>query len=145
MHVREVTQAEPAVESAISRLVIQLTGQSSPAMSERIRTLLAEANSHLFVAEDDNGRCIGMITIGIYTSPTGKKAWIEDVVVDESARGLGIGKELMRFAMTFAGEQQADTLMLTSNPTRIAANSLYQQLGFQRKETNVYRMAFNTR
>lgn len=140
MHIREVTQAEPAVEAAVSRFVFQLTGKTSTAISERIKTLLAESNSHLFIAEDDNSRCLGMITVGFYTSPTGKKAWIEDVVVDETSRGLGIGKELVRFAMTFAEEEQADALMLTSNPARIAANKLYQSLGFERKETNVYRI-----
>ena len=80
-----------------------------------------------------------MLTVGIYISPTGKKAWIEDVVVDESYRGKGIGQMLMNFAVDYVKQMKVSVLMLTSNPSRIAANKLYVKLGFEKKETNVYR------
>ena len=83
-----------------------------------------------------------MLTVGIYYSPTGGKAWIEDVVVDESFRGQGLSKLLVAHAVEFVKAKQVPSLMLTSNPKRIAANKLYQAMGFERKETNVYRMKF---
>jgi ribosomal protein S18 acetylase RimI-like enzyme len=81
-----------------------------------------------------------MLTVGIYHSPTGGKAWIEDVVVDENFRGQGLSKLLVLHAIEFVKSQHIPLLMLTSNPSRIAANKLYQSMGFERKETNVYRM-----
>ena len=84
----------------------------------------------------------GMLTVGIYHSPTGGKAWIEDVVVDTSYRGQGLSKLLVAHAIEFVKSKQIPSLMLTSNPKRIAANKLYQTMGFERKETNVYRMKF---
>ena len=83
-----------------------------------------------------------MLTVGIYKSPTGTKAWIEDVVVDGSYRGQGLGRLLVEHAIAFSKSLGADSLMLTSNPSRIAANKLYQSLNFTQKETNVYRMTF---
>ena len=82
----------------------------------------------------------GMLTVGIYHSPTGGKAWIEDVVMDEKYRGQGFSKQLVTHAVRFVKEQGIPLIMLTSNPTRIAANKLYQKLGFEQKQTNVYRM-----
>ena len=81
-----------------------------------------------------------MLTVGIYYSPTAGKAWIEDVVVDENFRGQGLSKLLVLHAIEFVKSQHIPLLMLTSNPSRIAANKLYQSMGFERKETNVYRM-----
>ena len=81
-----------------------------------------------------------MLTLGKYYSPTGCKAWIEDVVVDNAYRGQGLGRMLVEEAIEQARGWGAETLMLTSNPKRIAANALYRSLGFEPKETNVYRM-----
>ena len=80
-----------------------------------------------------------MLTIGTYDFLSGTKVWIEDVVVDESQRGKGIGKELTLFAIGFAKSLGAESVELTSRPSRIAANSLYKKLGFVLRETNVYR------
>ena len=108
---------------------------------EMFRQLLASGNSHLFFLMKDE-QIAGMLTVGIYHSPTGGKAWIEDVVVDESFRGQGLSKLLVAHAIEFTKSQGIPSLMLTSNPKRIAANRLYQAMGFGRKETNVYRMKF---
>ena len=86
-----------------------------------------------------SGNC-GNADCGIYHSPTGGKAWIEDVVMDEKYRGQGFSKQLVTHAVRFVKEQGIPLIMLTSNPTRIAANKLYQKLGFEQKQTNVYRM-----
>jgi len=83
-----------------------------------------------------------MLTIGTYDIPSGTKVWIEDVVVDESHRGEGIGRQLTLFAIDFAKSKGYKTLELTSRPSRIAANQLYRTLGFTLRETNVYRYNF---
>ena len=75
----------------------------------------------------------------MFRIPSGVRAWIEDVVVDEAARGQGVGEALNREALRLAAEQGARTVELTSRPSREAANRLYQRLGFKMRETNVYR------
>ena len=82
-----------------------------------------------------------MLTLGTYLSPTGRKAWIEDVVVDSAYRGKGYGKMLVEHAIEYARTLSPCTLMLTSNPARIAANELYRASGFEQKITNVYKMS----
>ena len=80
-----------------------------------------------------------MLSLVVFGIPTGTKAWVEDVVVDDGARGKGVGKSLMRHAMEQAKKLGAKTVDLTSRPSREAANKLYQSLGFETRETNVYR------
>jgi len=104
--------------------------------------LIASTHSHLFFAFNESDSCIGMLTIGIYLSLTGKKAWIEDVFVHNLYRGQGVGKKLIEFAIQFTRQKQVGLLTLTSNPARVAANNLYVKLGFEKKETNVYKMTF---
>ncbi len=93
----------------------------------------------MFVAEIKGGKSAGLFTLVTYDIPTGKKYWIEDVVVDESERGKGIGKAMMLFAIDFARSAGAREIDLTSRPERIEANLLYTKLGFVRRETNAYR------
>ncbi len=126
---------------AMQRFLDQLTTNPMTLTEEMFRQLLASPNSHLFFLMKDE-QTAGMLTIGIYHSPTGGKAWIEDVVVDETFRGQGLSKLLVTHAIEFTKSQGIPSLMLTSNPKRIAANKLYQAMGFERKETNVYRMKF---
>lgn len=124
---------------AVVRLLGQLTTRAITYTEEDYRKQLAMPNSPLFLLLD-NDTVIGMLTVGIYLSPTGSKAWIEDVVVDNAYRGRGLGKQLVIHAIDYCKTQSVDTLMLTSKPKRIAANALYQSLGFERKETNAYKM-----
>ena len=86
-------------------------------------------------------RIIGALTLAVFRIPTGVRAWIEDVVVDESARGRGVGETLTREAIRHASERGARTVDLTSRPSRVAANRLYQRVGFVERETRVYRYA----
>ena len=104
-----------------------------------LRLVIESPNSHLLVATEDD-ELVGMLTIATYITPTGKKAWIEDVVVDEIHRGKGFAKELISYAIDWARRHDIPILMLTSNPKRVAANQLYPKMLFQRRETNVYRM-----
>ena len=137
----EIQSYSTEYHEAIQRFLDQLTTNPMTLTEEMFKELLASSNSHLFFLLKD-GQIAGMLTIGIYHSPTGGKAWIEDVVVDESFRGQGLSKLLVAHAIEFTKAQQIPSLMLTSNSKRIAANKLYQTMGFSRKETNVYRMKF---
>src|SRR6478672_6132897 len=95
--------------------------------------------SRLLIARDDDGTIVGSLTLVLFRIPTGVRAWIEDVVVDESARGSGVGEVLNREALRLAAEEGAVTVDLTSRPSREAANRLYKRLGFVERDTNVYR------
>ena len=95
--------------------------------------------SHVLMATDPHGQIVGSMTLVVFRIPTGVRAWIEDVVVDESARGTGAGEALNRAAIDLAYSLGARTIDLTSRPSRVAANRLYQKLGFEQRETNIYR------
>ena len=133
----EVTHYKPGIEIAINFLLQQLTGKEGSVTPRQIEEIVLSPNSHLFIAENEASVCMGMISIGIYVTPTGRKAWIEDVVVDENFRGQGVGEALTRFAINVANEKNAEAIMLTSQPTRASANRLYRRVGFEPKETNL--------
>ena len=137
----EIKTYSPEYHEAIQRFLNQLTTSPMVLTESMFHQLLDSENSHLFFIMKEE-QIAGMLTVGIYYSPTGGKAWIEDVVVDETFRGQGLSKVLVAHAIEFVKSQQIPLLMLTSNPKRIAANKLYQAMGFERKETNVYRMKF---
>ena len=140
-HIIEINTYSSKYHEAMQRFLDQLTTNPMTLTESMFRQLVESANSHLFFLIKDE-QIAGMLTVGIYYSPTGGKAWIEDVVVDEAFRGQGLSKLLVAHAIEFTKSQQIPSLMLTSNPKRIAANKLYQKMGFERKETNVYRMKF---
>jgi ribosomal protein S18 acetylase RimI-like enzyme len=97
------------------------------------------ASSVLLVARDRAGALVGSLTLALFRVPTGLRAWIEDVVVDESARGAGAGEALVAAALERAGAVGARSVDLTSRPSREAANRLYVRMGFELRTTNVYR------
>ena len=135
----EINNYSTEYHEAMQRFLNQLTTSPMVLTESMFHQLLASENSHLFFIMKEE-QIAGMLTVGIYYSPTGGKAWIEDVVVDETFRGQGLSKLLVAHAIDFVKSQQIPLLMLTSNPKRVAANRLYQAMGFERKETNVYRM-----
>lgn len=135
----EVKDFIPAYTDAVQKLLEHLTNRPVKLTGTTLREIISQENTHLFFLLADQ-EIAGMLTVGIYHSPTGGKAWIEDVVVDEKYRGQGLSKQLVTHAVRFVKEQGIPLIMLTSNPTRIAANKLYQKLGFEQKQTNVYRM-----
>ena len=140
-HIIEINTYSSEYHEAMQRFLDQLTTNPMTLTESMFRQLVESTNSHLFFLIKDE-QIAGMLTVGIYYSPTGGKAWIEDVVVDEAFRGQGLSKLLVAHAIEFTKSQQIPSLMLTSNPKRIAANKLYQKMGFERKETNIYRMKF---
>ena len=136
MIVEQVTEADEELVATVARLLAQLTEARTPPNLEQLRQVVA--GQTLLVARDDEGRIVGMLTLVLYRVSSGLKGRIEDVVVNESARGLGIGEALTREGMRRAGEAGVLMLELTSMPYRQAANRLYKRLGFVRKPTNVY-------
>jgi ribosomal protein S18 acetylase RimI-like enzyme len=125
---------------AINRLLGQLSRSAPPLDADAVRQIATWDGNSLLVARSA-GRIVGMLTLVTFPTPTGLRAWIEDVVVDESTRGQGVGAALSREAVRLARAAGARTIDLTSRPSREAANRLYQRLGFQLRETSVYRMA----
>ncbi len=137
----ELTEMKPGYLASINNLLLQLSDSIYTITEEELNTLLSSSQSHLYVLESD-GQFIGMTTLCLYQCPTGWKAWIEDVIVDRNFRGKGYGKLMVRKAMEECKNRGNVTLMLTSRPSRIVANQLYQSLGFEKRETNVYKMKF---
>jgi len=144
MIIERLTAVDLDLWQAFQRLVPQLTGNHPPPSLEELQALVASDASLLLVARaDESGRILGALTLIVYRVPTGVRARIEDVVVDESARGLGIGEALTLRALELARAAGADGVALTSHPRREAANRLYQKLGFKRWETNLYYYRFD--
>jgi ribosomal protein S18 acetylase RimI-like enzyme len=152
--------------AAIARLVPQLSSSAPPPTATELAAIVGSDATTLFVAELTDGsvadgsaaaaggpadgpghddgdargdRVVGSLTLALFRLPTGVRAWIEDVVVDERARGRGVGEALVQAALAQAAAAGATSVDLTSRPSREAANRLYQRLGFQARQTNVYR------
>jgi ribosomal protein S18 acetylase RimI-like enzyme len=137
----EIFAAETVTDelvAAFARLVPQLSASSTAPTADQLAAIVGAADSVLFMARLD-GRVVGSLTLAFYRIPTGLKAWIEDVVVDDEARGNRIGEALSRAAVDEARRRGAKHVSLTSRPHRETANRLYQGIGFERYETNVYR------
>ena len=139
MKIGRIKRFNERVFEAVLRLLPQLDPDAVLPDKEYFESILASENIHFFTGELDNNRIVAMLTIGTYNIPTGTKVWIEDVVVDESQRGKGFGEEIMLFAIDYSKSLGAGSVSLTSRPSRIAANKLYQKIGFIQYETNVYR------
>lgn len=138
--VEEVDRSSPELLEALQRLLPQLSSSASPPSAEQVEQMLDSSATTVLVARDADGRIVGTLTLALFRIPTGVRAWIEDVVVDERARGRGAGESLSREALRLAAEAGARSVDLTSRPEREAANRLYERLGFRRRETNVYRL-----
>ncbi len=134
----EITEADDATLDAVNRLLPQLSKSAKIINGSTLQKLTNSECTRLYVAKEGD-TIFGMLSLVVFSIPTGTKAWIEDVVVDERARGKGVGKELMNHALNVAKELGAKSADLTSRPSREAANKLYQAIGFERRETNVYR------
>jgi ribosomal protein S18 acetylase RimI-like enzyme len=125
---------------AFESLIPQLS-RSNPAPTEaELNDMVSSPASDVFIARVD-GNIVGSLTLVTFRIPTGIRAWIEDVVVDESARGHGVGEALNQAAIAEARHKGAVTVDLTSRPSREAANRLYQRIGFVQRDTNVYRFS----
>ena len=144
VEVREATEVDDALVAAMARLIPQLSRSNPPPDAGALDAIVSSDASILLVAIDpgvDGERAVlGSMTLVLFRIPTGLRAWIEDVVVDEASRGRGVGEALNRAAIERARREGASTVDLTSRPSREAANRLYQRLGFEERSTNVYRL-----
>ena len=138
MKVEEVTEVTDELVEALARLMVQLSRSATLPTLQELQQMVDSDVIRLLVARNDQA-IMGTLTLALFRVPTGVRAWIEDVVVDEAARGQGIGEALNRRALDLAKECGARTVDLTSRPSREAANRLYQRMGFKPRETNVYR------
>jgi ribosomal protein S18 acetylase RimI-like enzyme len=137
MRIEQAHEATPELLEAIHRLLPQLTQARTPPTLEQLAETVA-GQTLLVARNDEDGAIIGTLTLIVYRVSSGLKARIEDVIVDGSARGQGIGDALVREGMARAGEAKVLMLELSSMPYRESANRLYKRLGFVRRPTNVY-------
>ena len=138
----EVAQeATDKLVGAIENLIPQLTTSTPPPTKLELQKIISSPCCSLLVARDGE-IVVGTLTLVTFDIPSGKRAWIEDVVVDSSARGKGVGEILSRAALEIALDKGAVTVDLTSRPSREVANRLYQRIGFVKRDTNVYRYKF---
>jgi len=151
MDILEVHQVTDELMAAFERLVPQLSSSGRKPSRDEITQIVESPATVLYIARDPDrqgaqggsqGEIVGTLTLAMYRIPTGLKAWIEDVVVDESARGKRIGELLCLAAIERAKAAGAKGVDLTSRPSREAANRLYQRMGFQKRDTNSYRFNF---
>jgi ribosomal protein S18 acetylase RimI-like enzyme len=138
IQVAPVMSASADVLAACHRLIPQLSASSTPISAQELEEIIESDTTLLFAARSGQ-EIVGLLTLAIFRIPTGVRAWIEDVVVDNQARGKGVGDALNRAALAEAERRGAKTVDLTSRPSREAANRLYQRLGFKQRDTNVYR------
>jgi ribosomal protein S18 acetylase RimI-like enzyme len=138
-HIERATEATDELAEAFRRLVPQLSRSAAPPTRVELEEVLASGGTNLLVARDETGVIVGTLTLVLFRLPTGIRARIEDVVVDTSARGQGVGEALSREAIRVAAEAGARTVDLTSRPDRAAANRLYRRLGFEPRDTSVLR------
>ncbi len=128
------------LEADVARLLPQLSSSAPAQTAAELGEIVASDGAVLFLAREAPGApALGMLTLVTYRIPTGVHAVIEDVVVDQSARGKGVGQALMGAALEEAHRRGSRHVDLTSRPSREAANRLYQRSGFAIRETNVYR------
>ncbi len=141
----EIVEAKEISEDLINilnKLSFQLGENPQLLDLSGLEQIISEKSIYLFLAKrSENGEIVGMLTLVTFRTPYKKKGTIEDVVVDMAVRGQGVGKQLVQKAVKKAKKMQIKDLMLTSNPSRLAANALYRKMGFEKYETNVYKMS----
>jgi ribosomal protein S18 acetylase RimI-like enzyme len=134
----EVKEATPQLIQEVNNLLAQLSTRKPQIDVTILQQIIDSPDTHLYIYYKE-GKSAGMLTLASYLAPTGRKWWIEDVVVDERYRGCGIGQALVENAALEAHNHGGGSLLLTSRPSREAANRLYQRAGFEKRETNVYK------
>ena len=138
IEIRECAAVTDELVEAMNRLIPQLSSSSPPPDRAVLAEIVASPATTLFVARHA-GRIVGALTLVAFRIPTGVRTRIEDVVVDDTMRGRRVGELLSRAALDRARELGARNTDLTSRPSRQAANRLYARMGFEQRESNVYR------
>lgn len=139
MIIKRLTEIDEPTIHALGRLIQQLTGSKKVPLGEELEKVIESDDTYLFVATEKE-EIIGTLTLVFYRIPSGLKVWIEDVIVSESHQGKGVATALIWHALEVARSKGARKADLTSSPSREAANKLYRKMGFDRRETNMYRL-----
>jgi len=139
MRIEAATEATQELLDALTSLLPQLNPQLKALTMERLSTVIGDPATTLLVVRDD-GRIVGVAAVLVYATPAFVKARIEDVVVDEHSRGKGVGEALVRRCLEVARERGAEIVELQSARWREVANRLYPRLGFELRESNLYRL-----
>jgi GNAT superfamily N-acetyltransferase len=139
VRVDQVTDATPEIYAALERLLPQLNSQLPIPTMERLRAIVADPAVSLLLARDD-GQIVGTTTVIVYTTPFWIKARLDEVVVDEAARAKGVGEALVKASLELARKKGVEVVELQSGLQREAAQRLYVRMGFELRETNVYRI-----
>jgi ribosomal protein S18 acetylase RimI-like enzyme len=140
VRIEETTSVSRELARQIAGLARQLSPSAPEPTAADLGQVVDQESTTLLVARDGAGGVVGTLTLVVFRTPTGLRAWIEDVVVDERARRQGVGEALTREALRRASERGARTVDLTSRPQREAANRMYGRLGFRRRDTQVFRL-----
>lgn len=140
MVIVEISEYEDDILHALNELMPQLSSSCEPIKPQELEKIIKSDSSILLLAEENNSY-YGSLTLVLFRIPSGVRAWVEDVVVSEDARGKGVGKLLVQRAIDLSNNANAKSLDLTSRSSRVAAISLYEKMGFVKRETNVYRYA----
>jgi ribosomal protein S18 acetylase RimI-like enzyme len=138
MNIIEITYYKDAVLDALNDLLPQLSASPQRLTEQDLHTVIQSDTTRLLMAEEDD-RYIGSLTLVVFRIPSGTRARIEDLVVQETTRGRGVGRALVQKAIEMAKALGAEAVDLTTHPSREAANALYKKLGFVRRKTHVYR------
>ncbi len=138
MEIYEAKEVNDELVEAFKCLVPQVSSSAALPTRAEIQEIVDSEAVILLMARDE-GKLVGMLSLIVFRIPTGVRGWIEDVVVDQETRGKGIGEALTRAALDRAKELGVKTVDLTSRPSREAANRLYLRVGFQPRQTNIYR------
>ena len=137
--VERAVVADAELVAAVRRLLPQLSETALPPEAYDLESIVTSPATSIFVARDAEREIVGMLTLALFRLPSGVRAWIEDVVVDEAARRLGAGRALVEAALALAADSGAVTVDLTSRPSRESARRLYETMGFEERTTMVFR------
>ncbi|MFN8240498.1 MAG: GNAT family N-acetyltransferase [Bacteroidales bacterium] len=142
MEIRRITEFNEIVYQAVLNLLPQLDPAYPLPSRDDFKHIISDKNTWFLICEKGSGEIAAMLTLVTYIIPTGRKFWIEDVVVDGQSRGQGLGRAIVERALDIAKKEGGKKADLTSRPFRTAANQLYRNMGFVPRETNFYRYEF---
>lgn len=140
-YITRARQADTTILATIQNLLAQLSSKEHPMDHELLTEILQSPGTEIYLLrQQSDDDIVGMVTLGSYQLLTGRKWWVEDVVIDTAHRGKGLGHFLLQHVRNEVAHMGGGSLLLTSRPSRVAANALYQSEGYQRRETNVYKL-----
>lgn len=139
LSIRIERTASDALLEGVNRLLPQVREEAPQVDKAGLARIVSSPRIDLVTAWQD-GKLVGLVTVSDYEMLGSRRALINDMVVDEPYQGQGIGRRLFQAAIDHARSTRVDVIELTSRPSREVANHLYERAGFERRETNPYRL-----